>query len=59
MISTGSNDLFPNKLNLWWIRLAVMLIIFPVVAVALKSLDILQGYLTLPALVRFPCLSLV
>lgn len=45
MISTGSNDLFPNKLNLWWIRLAVILIIFPVVAVALKRLDILQGYL--------------
>lgn len=35
MISIGSNDLFRNKLNLWWIRLAVILIIFPVVAVAL------------------------
>lgn len=45
MVSTGSNDLFRNKLNLWWIRLAVILIIFPVVVVALKSPDILQVYL--------------
>ena len=45
MISTGSNDLFHNKLNLWWIRLAVVLIIFPVVIVALKSPDVLQVYL--------------
>ncbi|KAF6222919.1 hypothetical protein HO133_000970 [Letharia lupina] len=45
MVSTGSNDLFRNKLNLWLIRLAVVLIIFPVVVVALKSPDILQVYL--------------
>ena len=45
MISTGSNDLFRNKLNLWWMRLAVVLIIFPVVIVALKSPDVLQVYL--------------
>ncbi|KAL6713556.1 hypothetical protein ACLMJK_009021 [Lecanora helva] len=45
MVSTGSNDLFRNKLNLYWIRLAVILIIFPVVVVALKSPDILQVYL--------------
>lgn len=45
MVSTGSNDLFRNKLNLWWIRSAVILIIFPVVVVALKSPDILQVYL--------------
>ena len=45
MISTGSNDLFRNKLNLWYIRAAVVLIIFPVVVVALKSPDILQVYL--------------
>ena len=45
MVSTGSNDLFRNKLNLWWIRAAVVLIIFPVVVVALKSPDILQVYL--------------
>lgn len=45
MVSTGSNDLFRNKLNLWWIRACVILIIFPVVVVALKSPDILQIYL--------------
>ena len=45
MVSTGSNDLFRNKLNLWWIRLAVVLVIFPVVAVALKSPSVLQIYL--------------
>ena len=45
MVSTGSNDLFRNKLNLWWIRLAVVLVIFPVVIVALKSPNILQIYL--------------
>ncbi len=45
MVSTGSNDLFRNKLDLLWIRLAVVLIIFPVVVVALKSPDILQVYL--------------
>ena len=45
MVSTGSNDRFRNKLNLWWIRLAVLLITFPVVVVALKSPDVLQIYL--------------
>ena len=45
MVSTGSNDLFRNKLNLWWIRLAVVLVIFPVVVVALKSPSVLQIYL--------------
>ena len=45
MVSTGSNDLFRNKLDLLWIRLAAVLIIFPVVVVALKSPDILQVYL--------------
>ena len=45
MVSTGSNDLFRNKLNIWWIRLAVLLVIIPVVVVALKSPDILQIYL--------------
>ena len=45
MISTGSNDLFHNKLDLWWIRLAVILIIFAVVIVALKIPDVLQVYL--------------
>ena len=45
MISTGSNDIFRNKLNLWWIRGALIVIIVPVVIVALKSPDILQIYL--------------
>ena len=45
MVSTGSNDIFRNKLNLWYIRLAVVLIIFPVVVVALKSPNVLQIFL--------------
>lgn len=45
MVSSASNDLVRNKLNLWYIRIAVVLIIFPVVVVALKSPDILQIYL--------------
>jgi len=45
MVSTASNDLFPNKLSIWWIRGALILINFPVVVVALKSPDILQVYL--------------
>ena len=45
MVSTGSNDLFRNKLSYGWIRAAVVLIIFPVVAVALKSPSVLQIYL--------------
>jgi hypothetical protein len=45
MVSTGSNDLFRNKLSLWMIRLAVVVIIVPVVVVALKSPNILQIYL--------------
>lgn len=45
MVSTGSNDIFRNKLNLWWIRLSVILVIFPTVIVALKSPSVLQIYL--------------
>ena len=45
MVSTGSNDIFRNKLNFWYIRLAVVLVIFPVVVVALKSPSVLQIYL--------------
>ena len=45
MVSTGSNDLFRNTLNLWYIRLAVILVIFPVVVVALKRPSVLQIYL--------------
>lgn len=45
MVSTGSNDLFRNKLHMGWIRLMVLLVIVPAVVVALKSPDILQIYL--------------
>ncbi|KAF4635123.1 hypothetical protein G7Y89_g2974 [Cudoniella acicularis] len=45
MVSTASNDLFRNKLNIWWIRGAVVAIIFPVVVLALKAPSILQIYL--------------
>lgn len=45
MVSTGSNDLFRNKLNFWWIRIAVVLIIVPVVVVALRSPSVLRIFL--------------
>ena len=45
MVSTGSNDIFRNKLNLWVLRASVVLIIVPVVVVALKSPSVLQIYL--------------
>lgn len=45
MLSTGSNDIFRNKLNFWWIRIAVVIIIVPTVVVALKSPSVLQIYL--------------
>ena len=58
MVSTGSNDIFRNKLNFWYIRLAVVLIIFPVVVVALKSPSVLQIYLIsdLISASSIPCL---
>jgi Na+/proline symporter len=45
MVSTASNDLFRNKLNIWLIRGAVVAVIFPVVIIALKAPNILQIYL--------------
>lgn len=45
MVSTASNDFFRNRLGIWFVRAAVVLIIFPVVVVALKSPDILQIFL--------------
>ncbi|KAL2353823.1 urea transporter [Cryomyces antarcticus] len=45
MVITGSNDLFRNNLDIWWVKASVVLIIIPAVAVALKSPDILQIYL--------------
>lgn len=45
MVSTASNDLFRNRLNIWWVRAGVVAIIFPVVVLALKAPSILQIYL--------------
>ena len=45
LISTGSNDFFRNKLNIWWIRLIVVILIVPTVVVALRSPSVLQIYL--------------
>lgn len=45
MVSNGSNDLFRNQLNIWFIRASVCILIIPVVVVALRSPNILQIYL--------------
>jgi hypothetical protein len=45
MVSTASNDLFRNRLNIWWVRGAVVIVIVPVVVLALKAPSILQIYL--------------
>lgn len=45
LISTGSNDLFRNKLNIWIIRGILVVILIPTVVVALKSPSVLQIYL--------------
>lgn len=45
MVSTASNDFFRNKLPILWVRVAVVLIIIPVVVVALKSPDVLSIFL--------------
>jgi hypothetical protein len=45
MVSTGSNDMFRNKLNFWFIRAAVALVIVPVIVVALKSPSVLRIFL--------------
>ncbi|KAH0423125.1 hypothetical protein CcaCcLH18_12410 [Colletotrichum camelliae] len=45
MVSSASNDLFRNRLNIWWIRAAVVLIIVPTVVIALKAPSVLQIYL--------------
>ncbi|KAF2741363.1 hypothetical protein EJ04DRAFT_530418 [Polyplosphaeria fusca] len=60
MISTGSNDLFRNKLNLWIIRVLVIVVIVPTVVVALKSPDVLQIFLIsdLVSASVVPCLVL-
>jgi len=45
MVSSASNDLFRNKLNIWFIRAAVVAIIFPAAVLALRAPSILQIYL--------------
>ena len=45
MVSTASNDLFRNRLGIWWIRGAVVLVIIPVVVLALKAPSVLQIFL--------------
>lgn len=45
MVSTGSNDFFRNKLNIWIIRIVVLLISIPVIVVALKAPSVLTIYL--------------
>jgi hypothetical protein len=45
MVSSASNDLFRNRLSIWWIRAGVVLIIIPVIVLALKAPSILQIYL--------------
>ncbi|KAK7715354.1 hypothetical protein SLS64_004054 [Diaporthe eres] len=45
MVSSAANDLFRNKLNIWYIRLAVVLLIIPVIVIALRAISILQIYL--------------
>jgi Na+/proline symporter len=45
MVSSASNDLFRNRMNMWWIRVMVVLIMIPVIVLALKAPSILQIYL--------------
>jgi Na+/proline symporter len=45
MVSTISNDLFRNRLNIWLTRGLVVLVIIPVIVLALKAPSILQIYL--------------
>ncbi|KAF4119838.1 hypothetical protein GMORB2_3526, partial [Geosmithia morbida] len=45
MVSTASNDLFRNRLNIWVTRGLVVVVIIPVVAIALQAPSILQIYL--------------
>lgn len=45
MISSASNDLFRNKLNIWYIRFGVVVVCAPAIAIALGAPSILQIYL--------------
>lgn len=58
IISTGSNDLFRNRLNMWWIRAIIVVVFVPTVVIALKSPSVLQVYLIsdLISASSIPCL---
>lgn len=45
MVTSASNDLFRNRLNTWWIRAGVVLVMIPVVVIAIRAPSILQIYL--------------
>ncbi len=45
MVSSASNDVFRNRLNIWWIRAGVVVVIVPVVVIAIQAPGILQVYL--------------
>ncbi|KAK4133396.1 hypothetical protein BT67DRAFT_382913 [Trichocladium antarcticum] len=45
MVTSASNDLFRNRLSVWWIRGAVVLVMIPVVVIAIRAPSILQIYL--------------
>lgn len=45
MVSSASNDLFRNRLNTWYIRGMVVVVIAPVIVLALKAPSVLQIYL--------------
>ena len=45
MVTSASNDLFRNRLNIWWIRAGVVLVMIPVVVIAIRAPSILQIYL--------------
>jgi Flp pilus assembly protein protease CpaA len=37
MVTSASNDLFRNRLNIWWIRAGVVLVMIPVVVIGLSD----------------------
>ncbi|KAL2269431.1 hypothetical protein VTJ83DRAFT_1615 [Remersonia thermophila] len=45
MVTSASNDLFRNRLNIWFIRAGVVLLMVPVVVLAIRAPSILQIYL--------------
>ncbi|KAK4242046.1 hypothetical protein C8A03DRAFT_29790 [Achaetomium macrosporum] len=45
MVTSASNDLFRNRLNIWFIRAGVVLVMIPVVVIAIRAPSILQIYL--------------